>query len=182
MPDNPRHLDQLIGQCARGQEAALEQLYRLSAPHLFALAVRILRRTDLAEEVLQESFLSIWRNAGRFSAEQSRAMTWMTHIVRNRCIDLLRRPGYERPDPDDAILEAWADEAAGPLELLRNHEDSRRLADCMAQLESKQRMAIVLSFFDDLSHREIANRLSSPLGTIKSWVRRGMERLKRCLS
>lgn len=182
MPNNPRHLDALIQQCAQRQEAALEELYQLSAPHLFALATRILRRSDLAEEVLQESFLSIWSNAGRFSAEQSQAMTWMTHIVRNRCIDILRRPGYERSDPDGAILDAWADDAAGPLECLRGREDSQRLADCMAKLESKQRMAIVLSFFDDLSHREIADRLSSPLGTIKSWVRRGMERLKRCLS
>ncbi len=182
MPENPRRLDELIRQCAQRQETALEELYRLSAPHLFALATRIVRRKDLAEEVLQESFLSIWRNAGRFSAEQSQAMTWMTHIVRNRCIDLLRRPDCERPDPDGAILEAWADEAAGPLERLRSRQDGRRLADCMQQLEARQRMAIALSFFDDLSHGEIASRLNSPLGTIKSWVRRGMERLKRCLS
>lgn len=182
MTENGGHLEELLRQCAQGQEAALKTLYQQTSPRLFALATRILRRSDWAEEVLQESFLRIWRTAGQFSAERSHAMTWMTHIVRNRCIDLLRRPDTERPEPDDAILEAWADEAAGPLERLRSHQDSQRLADCLALLEPKQRMAIVLSFFDDLSHREIADRLSSPLGTIKSWVRRGMVHLKRCLS
>ena len=179
---DPQRLQTLVQECAQGREAALAELYRLCAPHLFALAIRMLRRSDWAEEVLQECFISIWRNAGRFSAEKSQAMTWMTRIVRNRCIDLLRRPDRERPDPDGAIQAAWADDAPGPLERLRSSQENRRLADCMEQLESRQRTAIALSFFDDLSHHEIARQLGTPLGTVKSWVRRGMERLKRCLS
>lgn len=181
MPDSKR-LETLLTECARGKEAALAELYRLSAPHLFALVVRMLRRKDWAEEVLQECYLSIWQNAARFSSEQSQPMTWMTRIVRNRCIDQLRRPDLERPDPDGAIQDAWADDAAGPLGLLQASEDGKRLALCMAELESRQRMAIAMSFFDDLSHAEIAEKLESPLGTIKSWLRRGLERLKRCLS
>lgn len=181
MPDSQR-LEALLQECAQGREAALAELYRLSSPHLFALAVRMLRRSDWAEEALQDCYISIWRSAGRYSAERSQAMTWMTRIVRNRCIDLLRRPGYERPDPDGALQDAWADDAPGPLEHLRSRQEGKRLADCMEQLESRQRLAIALSFFDDLSHGEIARKLGSPLGTIKSWVRRGMERLKRCLS
>ncbi|KAG1167785.1 hypothetical protein G6F35_017623 [Rhizopus arrhizus] len=109
-------------------------------------------------------------------------MTWMTRIVRNRCIDLLRRPDLERPDADGELTLAWADDAPGPFERLQTDQDARRLADCLKQLEGQQRAAIALSFFDDLSHSEIASRLQTPLGTIKSWVRRGMERLKRCLS
>ena len=109
-------------------------------------------------------------------------MTWMTRIVRNRCIDLLRRPDLERPDADGELTLAWADDAPGPFERLQTDQDARRLADCLKQLEGQQRTAIALSFFDDLSHGEIARRLQAPLGTIKSWVRRGMERLKRCLS
>lgn len=181
MPDSQR-LEVLIQECAQGREAALAELYHLSSPHLFALAIRMLRRSDWAEEVLQDCYISIWRSAGRYSAEQSQAMTWMTRIVRNRCIDLLRRPDHERPDPDGTIQDAWADDAPGPLDRLGASQESQRLADCMKQLESKQRAAIALSFFDDLSHSEIARQLGSPLGTIKSWVRRGMERLKRCLS
>ncbi|OZI29272.1 RNA polymerase subunit sigma-70 [Bordetella genomosp. 1] len=179
---DPKHLEILLQDCARGQQSALAEIYRLCAPHLFALATRMLRRSDWAEEVIQDSFVSVWRNAGQYSAQQSQPMTWMTRIVRNRCIDLLRRPDLERPDPDGALEAAWADDAPGPLERLQTGEDGQRLADCMKQLESRQRMAIALSFFDDLSHGDIARRLGTPLGTIKSWVRRGMERLKRCLS
>lgn len=181
MPDSKR-LETLLTACARGQESALAELYQLSAPHLFALVVRMLRRKDWAEEVLQECYLSIWQNASRFSSEQSQPMTWMTRIVRNRCIDQLRRPDLERPDPDGAIQDAWADDALGPLGLLQASDDGKRLARCLGELESRQRMAIAMSFFDDLSHAEIAEKLESPLGTIKSWLRRGLERLKRCLS
>jgi RNA polymerase sigma-70 factor (ECF subfamily) len=179
---DPKRLDGLLTECARGSEAALAELYRLTAPHLFAFATRMLRRKDWAEEVLQECYLTIWQSAARYSAEQNHAMAWMTRIVRNRCIDQLRRPNLERPDPDGEIENAWADDAPGPLGRLQNAEDGKRLADCMGELEGKQRMAIAMSFFDDLSHGEIAQKLGSPLGTIKSWVRRGLERLKRCLS
>jgi RNA polymerase sigma-70 factor (ECF subfamily) len=181
MPDS-QGLQALIQGCARGEESALADLYRRTSPHLFALAVRILRRSDWAEEVIQDCFISIWRNAGRYSSEQSQAMTWMTRIVRNRCIDLLRRPNLERPDADDDVIHGWADDAPGPMQRLQAQQDSRRLADCLKLLEGTQRAAIALSFFDDLSHREIADRLQAPLGTIKSWVRRGMEKLKGCLS
>jgi RNA polymerase sigma factor (sigma-70 family) len=181
MPD-PERLERLLTDCARGKEPALAELYRLCAPHLFAFATRMLRRKDWAEEVIQECFLSIWQNAARYSSEQSQPMTWMTRIVRNRCIDQLRRPDLERPDPDGMIQDAWADDAPGPLARLQSMQEGKRLADCLAQLEGNQRLAIALSFFDDLSHSEIALRLKSPLGTIKSWLRRGMERLKRCLS
>ncbi|MDP3136045.1 MAG: sigma-70 family RNA polymerase sigma factor [Burkholderiaceae bacterium] len=179
---DPRHLESLMADCARGQEAALAELYRLCAPHLFAVAIRILRRNDWAEEVMQECFITIWQNAARYSTEQSQVMTWMTRIVRNRCIDLLRRPDLERPDPDGEVQSAWADEAPGPLGRLQLAQDGRRLAGCMAELDGPQRMAIALSFFEELSHSEIAQKLGSPIGTVKSWVRRGMERLKRCLS
>ena len=91
-------------------------------------------------------------------------MTWMTRIVRNRCIDWLRRPDLERPDPDGTIVEAWADDAPGPFERLQSSHEGGRLAACMAGLDSHQRMAIALSFFDDLSHGDIARQLGFPLG------------------
>lgn len=179
---DPRHLESLLMACAKGSESALAELYRLTAAQLFALAVRMLGRTDWAEEVMQECFINIWQNAGRYSAAQSQPMTWMSRIVRNRCIDQLRRPNLEQADPEGATLEAWADEAPGPLERLHASQDGKRIAGCMAQLESTQRKAIALSFFEDLSQSDIAARMQAPLGTVKSWLRRGMERLKRCLA
>ncbi|MFY3458947.1 RNA polymerase sigma factor [Achromobacter xylosoxidans] len=94
MPDAQR-LQDLLAQCAQQRESALSELYRLASPHLFALARRMLRDQAAAEDVLQECFVSIWRQAGQYRAEQSQAMTWMTRIVRNRCIDRLRRPDIE---------------------------------------------------------------------------------------
>jgi RNA polymerase sigma-70 factor (ECF subfamily) len=181
MPD-PIQLEALLKECAQGRQSALAEIYQQCAPHLFPMAVRMLRRNDWAEEVMQDCFISIWQNAARFSSEQSQPLTWMSRIVRNRCIDLLRRPNIERPDPDNAIQDAWADDAPGPLSRLQTAQEGKRLAACMAELEANQRQAIALSFFDDLSHSEIAEKLRSPLGTVKSWLRRGMERLKRCLA
>lgn len=174
-------LQVLIAGCARGEQPALAELYRATAPHLFALATRMLRRRDLAEEVLQECFVSVWDNAHRYAADEGQVMTWMTRIVRNRCIDVLRRPDRELPDPDGVIIDAWADDAPGPLARLQSSRDGARLAECLKQLVGQQRMAIALSFFEDLSHSEIAARMAAPLGSVKSWVRRGLERLKGCL-
>lgn len=178
---DPNALALLLAQCAQRRPDALAALYEATSTHLFALAVRMLKRRNLAEEALQDSFISIWNNAARFDMTKSQPMTWMTRIVRNRCIDLLRRPDLEIADPDGLIESLWADDAPGPLARLQSSQEGRRLAECMKGLNTKQRLAIVLSFFDDLSHGEIAQRLQAPLGSVKSWVRRGLEQLKGCL-
>ncbi|MYZ42099.1 RNA polymerase sigma factor [Schauerella aestuarii] len=178
---DPAHLESLLADCARQRQPALAELYRLTAPHLFPLAKRMLRSKEGAEEVLQECFVTIWQRAAQYSAEQSQVMTWMTRIVRNRCIDRLRRPDLEVSDPDGEIAAAWADDAPGPMSQLQSSQESKRLADCMQTLEGQQRAAIAMAFFDDLSHPEVAERMAAPLGTVKSWVRRGLARLKECL-
>lgn len=180
MPD-PQHLQALLVQCAEKRESALAELYRLASPHLFALARRMLRDQAAAEDVLQDCFVSIWRQAGQYRAEQGQPMTWMTRIVRNRCIDRLRHANVEMPDPDDTLTLAMADDGPGPLAQLQASQDGRRLADCLGRLEGPQRVAIAMAFFDDLAHSAIAARLNAPLGTIKSWIRRGLQQLKRCL-
>lgn len=172
-------LQALLAQCALQRESALEELYRLASPHLYALARRMLRDPAAAEDVLQECFLSIWRQAGQYRPDQSQPMTWMTRIVRNRCIDRLRRPGLELPT-DDALTLAFADDS-----WLRwppgGQPEGNRLAGCMGELDGPQRVAIAMAFFDDLAHPDIAARLDAPLGTVKSWIRRGLQRLKRCM-
>lgn len=99
-----------------------------------------------AEDVLQECFVSIWRQAGQYQATQSQPMTWMTRIVRNRCIDRLRRPDVVVPDPDDTLTLAMADDSPGPLARLQSNQEGRRLADCMGELEGPQRVAIAMAF------------------------------------
>jgi RNA polymerase sigma-70 factor (ECF subfamily) len=174
-----QELDQLLSQCALGDREAFRALYEATAAKLFAVALRILRREDWAEEVLQECYVSVWRHAPEYKADRAAPMTWMTSIVRNRCLDWLRRTNPE-PLADEA-LEALESPNPGPLARLEEGRDSAALARCLRGLDARQRQAIALAFFDGLSHAELAKHLREPLGTVKTWVRRGLQRLKTCL-
>ena len=209
----------LLAACARRDREAFARLYKATSPKLYGVAVRILRREDWAEEVLQDCYVSIWTHAPDYRAGLAAPMTWMTSIVRNRCLDWLRRPRVEIADEDDAIaaaksapltwmtsivrnrcldwlrrprteatgeeydvaVEAWRDESPGPLEQLAASSEAAALARCLEQLEPRQRQSIMLAFFNGLSHTELAGHMKQPLGTVKTWVRRGLERLKSCL-
>jgi RNA polymerase sigma-70 factor (ECF subfamily) len=173
----------LLGQCALGSHAAFAELYRATAPKLFGVAVRILRREDWAEDVLQECYVSVWNHAADYAAAKSAPLTWMASIVRNRCLDWLRRPHLESGGEEYSIVaESWAADAPGPMEQLLAAADAGALARCLRQLDSKQRQSIALAFFHGLSHSELATHLREPLGTVKTWVRRGLARLRDCLS
>ncbi len=185
-PAQNKLLQDLLAACARRDQAAFAKLYQATAPKLFGVAVRILRREDWAEEVVQDCFVSVWNHAGSYSAGRSAPLTWMTSIVRNRCLDWLRRPNLEVvlvPDDDDAEdpIDGMASDDPGPLEELARSADAKALAECLRRLEAKQRQAIMLAFYDGLSHSELAGHMRQPLGTVKTWVRRGLERLKGCL-
>lgn len=172
-------LEQLLARTALGDRGAFRELYEASAAKLFGVALRILRREDWAEEVLQDCYVSVWRHAPEYRASRAAPMTWMTSIVRNRCLDWLRRP---HPQPlDDELMEGLESENPGPLAQLESSRDSAALARCLRGLDAKQRQAIALAFFDGLSHAELAAHLREPLGTVKTWVRRGLARLKDCL-
>ena len=178
----PEQLTALLSKCALGDQQAFAELYRQSAPKLFAVAMRITRRRDWAEEVLQESYVKIWHHAQGYDAQKSAPMTWMTAIVRNRALDWLRRPrDAELGESQEQLLASLPDDAPGPEEQMRRSGDAGRLADCLAQLDEAQQRSIRLAFFYGLSHAELAQKLDRPLGTIKTWIRRGLERLRGCL-
>lgn len=182
--DNER-LRSLLAATARRDEAAFNRLYEATSAKLFGVALRILRREDWAEEVLQDCFVSIWNNAGSYSAALSAPMTWMTSIVRNRCLDWLRRPVLDTvsaaADDEDDPLDRIAADDPGPLARLGADADARAIAECLGKLEAKHRQMIMLAFFHGLSHSELAAHTREPLGTVKTWIRRGLERLKGCL-
>ena len=179
-------LKKLLLACSRRDQAAFARLYEATSGKLFGVAVRILKREDWAEEVLQDCYVNIWNHAGSYTASLSAPMTWMTSIVRNRCLDWLRRPQVEivlgsvDPEGEDP-LEAMPSDSPGPLELLAQSKHARAIADCLRALEGNPRQAIMLAFFEGLSHAELALHMHQPLGTVKTWVRRGLERLKGCL-
>lgn len=178
----PDALGQLLEQCALGNRAAFADLYRQTSAKLFGVALRILRREDWAEEVLQESFVNIWRHAAAYSVYKSAPMTWMISIVRNRALDILRRPGLETAQLDPSLIEALQDQSAGPMDRLLKSNEAAALARCLQQLDGNQRQSIMLAFYYGLTHAELAKHLRQPLGTVKSWIRRGLQRLRKCLT
>ncbi|MDB5984727.1 MAG: polymerase subunit sigma-70 [Pseudomonas sp.] len=136
-------------------------------------------RRDLAEEVLQESFVRIWHNASRYDANLSAPMTWMVNITRNQAIDQLRK--HRELPLSDGQAEALFDESPDAHEQLDSQREASALRRCLETLEEMQRKSIITAYFHGLSNAELAQQLAAPLGSIKSWIRRGMERLRRCL-
>jgi RNA polymerase sigma-70 factor (ECF subfamily) len=180
-PFDPGALSALLSRSALKDQEAFAELYRRTSSKLFAVALRIVRRQDWAEDVLQESFVNIWHHARDYTASRSAPMTWMTSIIRNRSLDWLRRPHEETPEPFEGMLEGTIDEGPGPLARLTESDEAQRLARCLETLEPSQRQSIALAFYHGLTHSELAEHLKVPLGTVKTWVRRGLERLKNCL-
>jgi len=175
-------LAQYLAQCALGNQRSFEALYRATAPQLLAVALKSLRRNDWAEEVLQESFVRIWHNAGRYDATLSAPLTWMINITRNLAIDQLRRRREESlPESGPESMDERADDSAGPHDLAQLAQEKVALDRCLDTLEGKQRQSIVIAYFQGISYAELAQQMSAPLGSVKSWIRRGMERLRTCL-
>ncbi len=171
----------LLARAGIGDRAAFADLYQQSQAKLFAVALRIVRERHLAEEVLQDSFVNIWHHAGNYATAKSAPLTWMTAIVRNRALDLVRRPNLEVQDEEDFFTHNLEDESAGPDQQLESARDQARIEHCMKGLEEDQRQSILLAFFQGLSHTEVAEGLKKPLGTVKTHIRRGLIKLKSCL-
>jgi RNA polymerase sigma-70 factor (ECF subfamily) len=175
-------LMELLARTALADRSAFEQLYRLTSPHLYGVAMRILRESAAAEEVLQESFVNVWHHAGSYVAARSQPLTWLTSIVRNRCLDRLRKHDVDTVSIDDEDhAMTIADRSPLPLDLLLSGAEAGAVRRCVEALDAGQKQAIALAFYQGLSHSELARHLRQPLGTVKSWIRRGLERLKTCL-
>ena len=178
----PDAIGELMARCALRDQRAFAQLYRQTASKLYGVALRILRRGDWAEEVLQESYVSIWSHAQEYTAAKSAPMTWMTAIVRNRALDWLRRPHFEHGSDDyELLIETLPDDSQGPDVLAGLGRDAQALADCLKQISANQRQSITLAYMHGLSHGELAQHMREPLGTVKTWIRRGLEKLKTCI-
>lgn len=178
------HLVAWLAGCGRGEAGALEKLYEALSPQLFGLLLRILKRRDLAEEALQDTFVNVWRKASGYRADRGRVTTWVFTIARYRAFDILRRNRREViVDPESLIGLSDADSAArqGETELPRSLAEHRRLRQCLDELSEQQRSSVIMAYFRGHTQEEIARHFEAPLGTVKSWVRRALTRLKRCL-
>jgi RNA polymerase sigma-70 factor (ECF subfamily) len=169
----------LLRRCAAGDREAFRALYDRWGARLHGIALRITRQPALAADAIQDAFVQIWQQAGRFDRERGSAEAFLVSLVRYRALDLVRRhgrelPGYEPPEQ--------ADESADALSRLIDSSDGILLHRCLERLEPDRRRVVLLAFVDGLSHGELAARLALPLGTIKSWIRRSLLTLRECLA
>lgn len=174
-------LNAALGSIARGDRDALQTLYEATSGKLLAVIIRIVRDRELAEDLLQDVYLIVWQRAGRFDSAKGKAITWLCTIARNTALNDLRRGNRDRNLVDDPFPEVGVKDIVPADEWLCGVEDCEALSRCLDELDAKQRSSILLAFFDGLSHSELATRLETPLGTVKSWIRRGLADLKGCL-
>lgn len=168
----------LVALVARADDAALAELYDRFGRVAYGLALRVVRDPGLAEDAVQESFLAVWRSAGRFVAERAKASTWILTLVHRRAVDIVRREQPRRTDPLDTAPVATAEttEEEAWLRLRRT-----RVQEALRQLPDKQREAIELAYYGGFTQSELADRLGEPLGTIKSRMFVGLARLRELL-
>lgn len=160
--------------------AAFRELYALTSAKLFGVCYRICGERQAAEDVLHDVYLTIWRRAGAYDPLRASPITWLATIARNRAIDWQRAQKIRRATPiEDA--PPMIDTAPLASETMLQDEASALLHGCLQGLEARQRDAIRTAFFDGVTYAELAERQSIPLGTMKSWVRRGLAKLKECL-
>ena len=176
----PAELVSLLAAVADGDETAFEELYAATSAKLYGVVLRILRRAELADEVMQESYLKIWNSAEQFDASLASPITWMVAIARNRAIDVARKKTDVSVEPIPDTLELAAD-IPDPLAARERSEEMTRLLDCLGRLEPEQRQLVLLAYYDGLSREQLAVRFKRPVNTIKTWLRRSLLAVRECL-
>jgi RNA polymerase sigma-70 factor (ECF subfamily) len=180
MTSPAQKLEVLLGRISKGDEAAFAELYQATSSKLFAVALRILRNREVAEEVVQEAYFKIWERAGDFNPAIASPVTWMAAIVRNRALDEARRR-VARPFADASELDDIESEDEHPLNAIERSQDVERLLRCMEGLEPEKKQIVRLAYLHGLSREALAKRFNRPEGTIKTWLHRSLAQLKGCL-
>jgi len=174
-------LHEALFACRRRDPEGLKRLYDLLAPQLFGFLRRMLPRKDLAEEALQDTFVNVWRRCEDYDVTRGEIRTWIFAVAHHRAIDILRRERRLVATPDVDLEGLLADSPGeDPHEPLSRYEE-KRLRDCLGRLSRDQRHVLFLAYYHDRTQEEIARAVGSPLGTVKSWMRRGLLGLRRCL-
>ena len=169
----------LMGRVVAKDSAALKAVYERTSAKLYGICLRLLRDETEAQDVLQEVYVAVWKKAASFDPARASPITWLATLARNRSIDRLRsrRPDSERIESALAI----PDERPSSLEILERADDAKRLHHCLEELDERARTQIRAAFFEGASYPQLAERNGVPLPTVKSWVRRGLIRLRGCL-
>jgi RNA polymerase sigma-70 factor, ECF subfamily len=192
MKPDGQSLQELLARTARGDHAAFAVVYERTHAHLFGVALRMLGREHAAEDVLQEAFVSVWKSAALYrsniAGQEVQPMTWLIAIVRNKALDALR--SRARRNETELPQEAGGDDGEAPLqasgasslELLSQATVALQIEGCLGGLDGSHRQSLALAYYQGLSHSEVAAQMGAPLGSVKAWIRRGLEKLKACLA
>ena len=170
----------LLAAVAKGDRTAFERLYAATRAKLYGVVLRILRRHDLADEVMQETYVKIWSSAGQFDPALSSPITWMVAIARNRAIDQVRKKTEVSIDEDSAVLEIAAD-SPDPLAKREMTEELRRLLACMGRLDEERRRLVLFAYYEGWSREQLAAKFDKPVNTVKTWLRRALMEIRECL-
>ncbi|MEW6768153.1 MAG: sigma-70 family RNA polymerase sigma factor [Pseudomonadota bacterium] len=176
----PGELVWLLASVAKGDEAAFERLYQNTRAKLFGVVLRILRRQDLAEEVIQEAYVKIWNSAGQFNPGIASPITWMVSIARNRAIDVVRKRSETSIEEEPAAMEVASD-TPEPLARREMTEELKRILECVGQLDPERQKLILLAYYNGWSREQLAEKFDTPLNTVKTWLRRSMIEIRECL-
>ncbi len=179
--DRDEQLRELLAACARQDRRAFELLYQSTSAKLFGVLLRILDRRDTAQECLQDVYLKIWNNASGYKSHVAAPLTWMSTIARYQAIDHLRRHRREVIEADPGRQRDRVDLDGSPEEQTEECAEGERLDNCLRQLKNEQRQVLVLAYYKGLTHDELAKQTMIPVGTIKTWIRRGLHQLRSCL-
>ncbi len=174
---------ELLHKAADGDQLAFKKLYEQCSPKLMSLCLRLMKTEALAEDVLQEGFIKIWEKADSFSPGKGKAMTWMSTVMRNKGLDKLRSLKTKAAETEihyEGIEFSSTD--LQPDQLSNMSEEVKGLMDCLDKLKPEQRECILLSYYYGHTHQELSKKLDRPLGTIKAWIRRGLEDIRPCLN
>jgi RNA polymerase sigma-70 factor (ECF subfamily) len=175
--------DELMGlllAVARKDRQAFQRLYEQISGRMYGLCLKLAKQQDLAEEAVQDAFVQIWHRASEYHNDRGAPLSWMMTIARYRTLDLMRSRKARATDGDEH-LDKTEDHREGPLDNSLRSASAKALTGCIEELSDVQRDSILLSYYRGFTHDELAVALSSPVGTVKSWVRRGLMALKRCL-
>jgi RNA polymerase sigma-70 factor, ECF subfamily len=178
MKPDSHSLEQLLAQVAQGNHACFADIYKRTHTHLFGVAVRILGQGQVAEDALQEAY--------EVGGQTIQPMTWLIAIVRNKALDAYRararRKESDLPEADDNAPDMADSSAASAAQLLEQAVQKLQIEGCMSELSGSHRQSLALAYYHGLSHSEVAAQMGAPLGSVKAWVRRGLEKLKHCLA
>jgi len=167
----PAELVGLIEAVAKRDQAAFERLYVATRAKLYGVVLRILRRQDVAEEVIQETYVRIWNSAGQFNPSLSSPITWMVSIARNRAIDIVRRKSEVSIEEEPQAMEVAAD-SPDPLARREMSEELKRLLECIGRLEPDRQRLVLLAYYNGWSREQLAEKFAAPVNTVKTWLRR----------